>query len=285
MSSHDGPDEFATRRVPRPDAPPPGDPTRPVGDDLPPDATQQIDPAVNERTRAAGAASREPLSYEQPWPAEPASTTSGYDRPDPEADAAAAEAERIAEEERRERRKRDLLLGLVGALVGFLLAFVIVALSTDDGEGGEVVAADERVGALESDLGERDARIEELEAQLAEAEAAAGDRDEDVAAQQQALDERSAALDERNEQADQRGERLDERERALNEREQQLDQREQAIEQRESESGDAPAEGDPPADGDGGGVNLPDLPDVPSGEEVDNFVESVLDRIRNLFGG
>jgi len=176
-------------------------------------------------------------------------------------------------------RLREVVIGLGGAVLGFALAFVIVALSTS---GADELTGDGAVAELEdarATIAERDARVAELEAELAEAEAAAGDRDEDVAAQREALEDRSAALDQR-EQA------LEEREAAIADREAEVAAREEAVEQSEQEPEDG-GSGDPdPEDGgtpDDGGDGIVDLPDVDE-EEVSNAIERLLDRIRGLFG-
>lgn len=180
-----------------------------------------------------------------------------------------------AEEEPPHNRLREIAIGIGGAVLGFALAFVIVALSTS---GADEVPIGEGAAELEeaqATLAERDARIAELEAELAEAEAAAGDRDEDLAAQRDALEDRSVALDER-EQA------LEEREAALTEREAAVSAREEAVEQAEQDADTGEVDGgETGEEGDGGGIDLPDVDD----EDVSNAIEQLLERIRGLFGG
>ncbi len=183
------------------------------------------------------------------------------------------------EEEPQRNRLRDIAIGLGGAVLGFALAFVIVALSTS---GADELTGEEAAVELEdaqATIAERDARVAELEAELAEAEAAAGDRDEDVVAQREALEDRSAALDQR-EQA------LEDLEAAIADREAEVAAREEAVDQAE-QGGDSGGAGDgDPGDGgtpDGGGDGIIDLPDVDE-EEVSNAIERLLDRIRGLFG-
>jgi hypothetical protein len=154
-------------------------------------------------------------------------------------------------EDGRRRIWRDVFAGLIGALFGFVIALVVVALATSPPEPvatAELAAAQERIAELEAQLAERDA-------QLAEAEAAAAERDVDVEAQRQALDERATALDERA--------------RALDEREAAVEQREAQVAERERAADD------------------PDAPQVPAvdDETVDNIVERVIDYFRDLFGG
>ncbi len=182
------------------------------------------------------------------------------------------------DEEPLRNRLREIVIGLGGAVLGFALAFVIVALSTS---GADELTGDEAAVELEeaqATIAERDARVAELEAQLAEAEAAAGDRDEDLVAQLEALEERSSALD-------QREEALADLEAAIADRDAEVAAREEAVEQAEQEgvtggSGDGdPGDGGTP-DGDGGMIDLPDVDE----EEVSNAIERLLDRIRGLFG-
>ncbi len=176
-------------------------------------------------------------------------------------------------------RLREIVIGLGGAVLGFALAFVIVALSTS---GADELSDDGAVAELEdaqATIAERDARVAELEAELAEAEAAAGDRDEDLVAQREALEDRSAALDQREQV-------LDEREAAIADREAEVAAREEAVEQAEQDrESDGSGDGDAGDGGtpDGGGDGIIDLPDVDE-EEVSNAIERLLDRIRGLFG-
>ncbi len=286
-------DEWARPWVVAEPPPPPGpDPTRP----LPPDPAQGGPPdpsetAALDRTRA----------LEEPWEATAQPYATGSHAPDgdrtPDDTEAAAGA---VEDGRGGRRGRDVALLLVGSVLGFVLAFLIVAWSTggdpateDDAAAAsqaEIDALEEQVGALEAERDEASARSDELEAQLAEAEAAAGVRDEDVEAQRQALDERAGALDDRASALDAREDQLDEREGALDDRSGALDAREQDLDAREEalEAGEVPAEGDGGGagdgngDGDDGGFQLPDLPEIDT-DEVGNVVERVLDWLRDLF--
>jgi hypothetical protein len=267
-----------------PPPPPPGPaPTRPVQPD-------PSDTAALDTTRA----------LEEPWEgtAQPYTTGAG-EQPDGDS----VDAVEVEEQPRR-RRGRDVALLLVGSVLGFLLAFLVVAWSTsgeqttEDGDTAalqeQVVALEEQLGALEAERDDALARTDDLEAQLAEAEAAAGVRDEDIEAQRQALDERAAALDDRAGAQDAREDQLDDRDAALNDRAAALDQREQELDAREQELDDAgtptegggetePADGEGGGEGDGGGgIDLPDLPEIDT-DEVGNIVERALDWLRDLF--
>jgi hypothetical protein len=273
--------------------PPPGAaPTRPLPspDGHPAeDAIGASETAAADRTQA----------LEAPW--------EGTARPYPTGSHPAADEPPSADEEptagaavagRGTHRGRDVALLLVGSVLGFVLAFLVVAWSTSgdpasDDDAAVALQADndaleEQVGALEAERDEANARSDELEAQLAEAEAAAGQRDEDVEAQRQALDERAAALDERAAALDARETQLDEREAALDDRVAALDAREQDLAEREAalDTGEVPTEGDGggPADegDDGGGIQLPELPEIDT-DGVGNVVEGVLDWLRDLF--
>lgn len=203
--------------------------TRPIpGRSDDPDATQRIDPAGD------------PGAHDQPR-----GTATGEQPPvtDPDADPDA---------DTGTNWPRTLAIGAVGALIGFVIAFLVVALGTsDDADEAQAAAAQEQIEELEATVEERDATIAELEARLAEAEAAAEARDDDTEAQSEALEERA-----RN---------LDEREAALQERSEALDQREQELGQQDG-------------DGDGGGT-------TPSFDEeaAENFIDRVVDQIRELF--
>ena len=264
---------------PAPTGPLPSDPSQPPPSD--PSETASLDP-----TRA----------LEEPWEgtAHPATTGSHATDADPTLDDRQEPAAAAAEDGRGRRRGRDVALLLVGSVLGFVLAFLIVAWSTSgepatDDEAAaarqaEIDALEEQVGALEAERDEANARTDALEAQLAEAEAAVGARDEDVEAQRQALDERADALDGRASALDTREGQLDEREGALDDRSAALDAREQELDDREAalDAGEVPAEG---GDGDGeddGGIQLPELPDIDT-DEVGNVVERALDWLRDLF--
>ncbi len=157
----------------------------------------------------------------------------------------------------RQRRWRAVVIGLVGAAVGFGLALLIVALAGNDAVGDEVTASE--IEALESGLESRDARISELEAALDEARAASAGNDQDADARSRALDERAEVLEEWS--AD-----LSEREEDIARREADLDERERRLEQRERDEGG----------GDTGGQLVDD-------EVVDGIVQRVLERLRSLF--
>jgi hypothetical protein len=245
-----------------------------------PDATQRHDPDATRRVDGPGqGAGTEQQHTQRIAPATGAATGAGAweGTADPHRPTADAWEEGTDEpldpdpDEPGRDRRRDLAFGAGGLLLGFLLAFLVIALGTSDRGDGEVAAADERVEELEFELEERDARISALEAQVAEAEAAAGESDADVEAQRQALEERSQALDDRVD-------RIDERSLALDRREAELDEREQALAEREQQV-DEPADGDgADTDGDNGGL-LPEL----DTDEVETFIDRILERIRDLF--
>jgi peptidoglycan hydrolase CwlO-like protein len=176
-------------------------------------------------------------------------------------------------------RGKQIAIGAISALLGFILAFVVIALFTDDDapvvDDSQLAEAQEQIEELEAEVADRDLQIEELEARLADAEAAIGESDADLEAQREVLNEIAAAQDEREQT-------LNEREQALNEREQGLDEREAAIADREAEGDSAPTEPEAPPDGDGesdGGLTPPDIDE----EEVENIVNRVLERLRDLF--
>ncbi len=236
MSSHEPPDQDPTRRQ----DPAGGDPTRRV-DPAGPDPTRRMDrpppPGDSAPTQ------QQPWEGEaQPRPTGTASEEAGYDELDPD--------------EPPRRRGRLFLLWLFGLVLGFVLAFVVIALATDDDAPVADADAQERIEALEAELEQRDAQISDLEARLTEAEAAAGDRDEDIEQQRQALEEQSEVLAEWQELLAQREADLDDREAALAERERALDEQE-----------DEP------------GIDLPEIDD----ETVDGIVDRVLEQIRDWF--
>jgi len=204
---------------------------------------------------------------DEPWEAEvPARSTAQapaatpYSTPAPVAP---------AEEPEAAGRGKQVAIGVISVLAGFILAFILIAIFT----GGDdavvdpgLAASEERIAALEAELADRDLQIEELEARLAEAEAAVGESDADIAAQRQALDERATALDQRA--------------IALDEREVALDQREAAIAEREQQAETDPAPSEPEPDPeDDGGLTPPEIDE----EEVENIVNRVLERLRDLF--
>lgn len=158
--------------------------------------------------------------------------------------------------DRRRRVLRAAVIGLIGAVIGFGLAVLIVALTGDDDAGGDSTA-DLTSESLEADLRDRDARISELEAALAEARAASEGSDQDTDARNEALDERAAVLEEWS--------------RDLSDREDDIARREAELDDRAG-TGD---EGDgSPADGGAGIID---------DEVVDGIVQRVLDQLRALF--
>lgn len=236
ISTHDGDDQDATRRIELPD----------------------------ERPSTGQAHGSPPPSGQSPGYGDERTDRVGEPEPEPEP-----------------RRGRDLGFAAIGALVGLLLTFVVIALTTG-GANDDPAADDTAIEARDAEIAERDrqideldARILDLEAQLAEVGDDSADQDAELAAQRQALDERLEALDARVEEADNRQAALDERTAAL-------DQREAELAEREAE-GDAPPPdggGDGGDDGaGGGGVDLDDLEETAQG-----IVDRVLDEIRNLFG-
>lgn len=154
-------------------------------------------------------------------------------------------------------RARTFAIGAFGAVIGFIIAFVVVALGlSDPAPDGQLAAAQEEIEQLEASLEERDAQVAELEARLVEAEAAAGARDEDAEAQRQALDERATILDERQDA-------LEERAAALERRADELDERERAIADREDADDGAP---------------------LPIDEETaEGIIDRIVEQIRDLF--
>jgi chaperonin cofactor prefoldin len=240
-----------------------------------PDHTRRIDPDATRRVDPPGQTQRiEPGDHgglaggpSEPW--------EGTADPDAARTGEVPADDALAEEEvagAPDRRGRDAAFGIGGLVLGFLIAVVVIALGTSDRtDDGDVTAASDQVEALEADLDERDARIEALEAQLAEAEAAAGASADDVEAQRRALDERAAALDARVEA-------IDERSQALDRREAELDERARELEEREQQADEPGGDGTGADAGDGEGL-LPEL----DTEEVETFIDRLLDRIRDLF--
>jgi hypothetical protein len=277
--------------APPPPPAPAADPPRPLSPRDEPSAEEPpsvTDTAALDRTHA----------LEEPWEGTAQPYGTGSHATDADGTAADEAADAPAPVEGRGgRRGRDIALLLVGSVLGFVLAFLIVAWGTsgdpateDDvaaAQQAEIEALEEQVGAVEAERDDANARTDALEAQLAEAEAAAGARDEDVEAQRQALDQRADALDERATALDAREGQLDDREGALDDRSAALDAREQDLDAREAalDAGETPAEGDggtQPGDGDDGDIQLPELPDIDTGE-VGNVVERALDWLRDLF--
>ena len=221
---------------------------------------QDADPTRQLPPQPAGRQSRGPWEAEVPV-GSAASTTPGAGSP-----YGANGPDAHPEEPEPSGRGKQVAIGVISGLIGFILAFVLIAIFTGDDDAAVdpgLAASQERIDVLEAELADRDLQIEELEARLAEAEAAVGESDADIEAQRQALDERATALD-------QRATALDEREIAL-------DQREAAIAEREQQ-----AEVDPPPapdPGDNGGLTPPEFDD----EQVENIVNRVLERLRELF--
>lgn len=183
-------------------------------------------------------------------------------------------------------RGRQVLIGVVSALAGFILAFIVIAIFTagddpDPVDDPALAASQERIDALEAELADRDQQVEELEARLADAEAAMGETDADLDAQREVLDERATSLDQRANALDEREAALDQRERELNDREAALAEREQQADDGPGEPDDSGSDGDG-SDGDGsdgGGITPPDIDE----EDVQNIVDRVLERLRDLF--
>lgn len=221
--------------------------------DTPDDAaTRRIDPSGQPTSRVsppAGATRRMP----PPAPADPASNAPTQVMGVPAGGAGHDDFDGNGDE--GHSRGRTFVIGLIGAVIGFAAAFVVVALFTP---GTETDVSDEQLAAMEAQLEDRDAQIADLEARVADAEALAGGREQDLDAQQRALDERAAALQEWSD--------------ALSDREAAVARREAAVAERESSTDDSP-----PADNDG--LDLPSLDD----EAVDTIVQRVLDGLRNLF--
>jgi hypothetical protein len=256
-----------------------------------PDATRAVDPAsgggdLESTQRIDLGAGAGQTAEREPWEG----TADPYDTPagatgylDPDGEPLEGPPDEPATDEAEGRRGRDLAFGVGGMVLGFLIAVLVIALGTSDrSPEGETAAAPERIEELEAGLADRDATIDALEAQVAEAQAAAGASDADAEAQRQALDERAQALDARVEAIDERSTALDQREAQLDERQSELDQREAELADREQQA-EEPADGGEPGgggDGDDGGEGL--LPDLDT-DEVETFIDRILDRIRDLF--
>lgn len=244
MTNPEHPDPDPTRRIDPPDEPTQSARPTPGASDAEP--TRRLDTPAQERTAWEGEAHPRPAGGD---------VTQTYDQTYDEAGPPPDVPGR--------RRRHGFLWWLFGLVLGFVLAFLVVALATDDRPATDE-AAQAQLEAMEAELEERDAQIAELEARLAEAEAAAGDRDADVEAQRQALDERAAALEEWQQA-------LAEREAAIDEREAAVAEREREVEQREDEQPEQTEDSD--------GIELPDIDD----EVVDNIVQRILDQLRDLF--
>ena len=233
--------------------PPEGHPddgrTRPIPPTSSGDVTRPIPPASG---YPPGPEPHQQRPYEQPYGEQTQSYDARYDSP-----------RYVDEEPEPERRRgaRTALTLIGGAVLGAVITLVVVALGTSSSEPDVSVDA-AQIAALEEQVAERDARIGELEAQLAEAEAAAGEREEDIQTQRDALAEFEAQLEERSAALDGRSQALAEREARLEELERQ-----------------GPAPQDPP-EGDQG-IEIPEI----DTEQIDTFIDRLLERIRELFGG
>lgn len=306
MSSWDGTDEDRTRRL----GPSDDDRTRRLGGDAGPgggadDATRRMPggqegpagtPGATPGSSPAGGegagiddtrhlppegdtTEREPriLAYEQEtWEEEP-----------PAQPTAAAGPQGPDDEEVEPRSKgREAIIGLAGAIIGFILAFVVVALGTGGSpDDGQATAAEERIAALEEELGERDAQLAEREAELAERDAAITELETRVADAEAAAGEGAAALESQRQALDQRAAALDERAAALDARETALEEREAELGQAPPpDPGDAPAGEEPGAEQPGDGILPDDLPQI-DGETAETIVERVIERIRELLPG
>ena len=205
---------------------------------------------------------------DEPWEAEVPVRSAGSDAPGAGAPSGTGDPDVPPDESRTSGRGKRVAIGVISGLAGFILAFIVIAIFTGDDEAvvdPGIAAAEERIEALEAELADRDLQIEELEARLDEAEAAIGESDADIEAQREALDERATALD-------QRASALDEREVAL-------DQREAAIAEREQQADVDPAPADPDPDPDDNGLTPPQFDE----DQVENIVNRVLERLRELF--
>ena len=203
----------------------------------------------------------------EPWEAEVPARSAASATPGESAPYGADDPYAESVEPEEPGRGKRVAIGLISGLAGFILAFIVIAIFTGDDEAmvdPGVAAAEERIEALEAELADRDLQIEELQARLDEAEAALGESDADIEAQREALDERATALD-------QRASALDEREIAL-------DQWEAAIAEREQQADVDPAPADPDP-GENGGLTPPEFDE----DELENIVNRVLERLRELF--
>ena len=248
------------------DGPAPPDPTRRV-DPVDPGATRRIDPddpGVTRRVDPSGSA--DPT---QAIPATGLGDDDGYtvvpNRPPGEG--RPVDEELIVDDREPERsRGRDWAIGLGGVAAGILLAIIVAfAAGGDEPVDDQVAAAQEQVAELEAERDALQAENEALEARASDAEAAVGAGDADLDAQRQALDQREAQLDERDGSLNQRESGLDDRERQLDEREASIDQ-------------GGPGDGSGDGSGDGG-IDLPDI----DADEVEGFIDRIMDRIRSLF--
>ena len=202
----------------------------------------------------------------EPWEAEVPARTTAPETPGQASPYGAEPRDPRVEEPEPSGRGKQVAIGVICGLAGFILAFIVIAIFTGDDDAvvdPGIAASEERIEALEAELADRDLQIEELQARLDEAEAAIGESDADIEAQREALDERAAALDQRA--------------NALDEREVALDQRDAAIAEREQQAETDPAPADPDPDDDG--LTPPEFDE----DDVENIVNRVLERLRELF--
>ncbi|TVR29605.1 MAG: hypothetical protein EA388_15310, partial [Nitriliruptor sp.] len=193
----------------------------------------------------------------EPWEAEVPVRSAGSNEPGAGAPDGADDPGVPPDEPGASGRGKRVAIGVISGLAGFILAFIVIAIFTGDDEAmvdPGIAASEERIEALEAELGDRDLQIEELDARLDEAEAALGESDADIEAQREALDERATALD-------QRASALDEREVAL-------DQRDAAITEREQQADVDPAPADPDPDPGDNGLTPPEFDE----DQVENIV-------------
>lgn len=246
----------------------------PPRDDRDDDRTRQLDAVENEGDAAGRPPLEATVDHQQHASRGSSWQTAGGPVADPGNQGTPGPPPQPDDERPPRRWGKGAALVLLGIVLGFVAAFVVVALGTEDASptAGPSEAAMQRIQALEAEVAERDATITDLEAQLEEAGAEAGQADEAIAAQREALDSRAEELDARASALNEREQALADRERAVEEREQQLAAREQELEE------GGPSDGEEPSD-EGGGLDLPELDD----EQVEGIVDRVLDRIRELF--
>lgn len=149
-------------------------------------------------------------------------------------------------------RGRGIGFAFLGTVIGILLTFVVIALTTgggtDDLEGGDPAVAE-----LEAQLEERNRQIDELEARVTD-------------------------LDARIESIDVPREELDNRESALDERAAALDRREAELPESEAGTGSDPATEEDGGTG-SGSMDLDGLEDAAEG-----IGDRALEEVRRLFG-
>lgn len=171
------------------------------------------------------------------------------------------------DEGREPRRGRAVLLVLLGLVIGFVAAFIVIALGSGDAstaEDPELATLQDENALLQAELDERDTRIADLEAQLDAADSAAGEQDAELQAQRDALDERANQLDDRASQ---------------------LDDREDALDRREDELAEREAEPSPEPQPDTDTGTEPDADPGEIMEDAEGIVDRILEGIRDLFDG